>query len=87
MGIIYDQQVLWNRDEEISLEERKEYIDEAMIEVAQKLKRKHNLSVMAEYEILGWQDNSALVEYQTLTNDEELLAKIGSHLLKTGVIE
>ena len=54
MGMIYDQEVLWNRDEEINLEERKEYIEEAMIEVTQKMKRKHNLSVMAEYEILGW---------------------------------
>ena len=70
-----------------NLEERKEYIDEAMIEVTQKMKRKHNLAVMAEYSILGWQENSALVEYPQLTNDEELLAQVGSHLLKTGVIE
>ena len=87
MGMIYDQAVLWNEDEDINLEERREYIDEAMIEVTQKMKRKHNLSVMTEYHILGWLENSALVEYPSLTNDEELLAKVGSHLLKTGVIE
>ena len=63
MGMIYDQSVLWNADEDVNLEEKKEYIDEAMIEVAQKMKRKHNLSVMTEYSFLGWQDNSALVEY------------------------
>ena len=51
------------------------------------MKRKHNLSVMTEYHILGWLENSALVEYPSLTNDEEVLAKVGSHLLKTGVIE
>ena len=87
MGMIYDQSVLWNANEDVNLEERKEYIDEAMIEVTQKMKRKHNLAVMAEYSILGWQENSALVEYPQLTNDEELLAQVGSHLLKTGVIE
>ena len=87
MGMIYDQSVLWNAEEDVNLEERKEYIDEAMIEVAQKMKRKHNLSVMTEYSVLGWQDNSALIEYPELTNDEELLAQVGSHLLKTGVIE
>ena len=51
------------------------------------MKRKHNLTALNEYTILGWKDNSALVEYPNLTNDKDVLAKIGSHLLKTGVIE
>ena len=68
-------------------EERREYIDEAMIEITSKMKRKHNLTALNEYTILGLKDNSALVEYPNLTNDKDVLAKIGSHLLKTGVIE
>ena len=51
------------------------------------MKRKHNLTALNEYTILGWKDNSALVEYPNLTNDKDVLARIGSHLLKTGVIE
>ena len=51
------------------------------------MKRKHNLTALNEYTILGLKDNSALVEYPNLTNDKDVLAKIGSHLLKTGVIE
>ena len=51
------------------------------------MKRKHDLTALNEYTILGWKENSALVEYPNLTNDKDVLAKIGSHLLKTGVIE
>ena len=89
-GMIYDWEALWNKEaslEQVCMEERKEYIDEVMIEVTQKMKRKHKLEVMADYEILGWDSNSALVEYRYLNNEEEILRKIGSHLLKTGVIE
>ena len=90
LGMIYDWDVLWSKEateEQVRAEERREYIDEAMIEITQKMKRKHDLTALNEYTILGWKENSALVEYPNLTNDKDVLAKIGSHLLKTGVIE
>ena len=68
------------------MEERLEYIEEVMIEITQKMKRKHDLDAMNAYKILGWEDNSALIEYPNLTNNEEVLRTIGSHLLKTDVI-
>ena len=90
LGIIYEWEALWSKDasvEQVCLEERREYIDEVMIEVTQKMKRKHELDSMVDFEILGWEENSALVQYPQLTNDKETLRRIGTLLLKTGVIE
>ena len=42
---------------------------------------------MADFSILGWENNSALLQYPKLTNDKEALRNIGTLLLKTGVVE
>ena len=63
-GMIYEWEALWNKDatvEQVAMEERREYIDEVMIEVTQKLKRKHQLDTISDFQILGWEDNSALL--------------------------
>ena len=88
--MIYEWEALWSKEasvEQICMEERREYIDEVMIEVTQKMKRKHELVALADFKILGWEDNSALLQYPQLTNDREALRKIGTLMLKTGVIE
>ena len=90
LGMIYEWEALWNKEatvEQVALEERREYIDEVMIEITQKLKRKHQLDSMGDFKILGWEDNSALLQYPKLTNDKEALRNIGTLLLKTGVVE
>ena len=46
LGMIYEWEALWNKEatiEQVALDERREYIDEVMIEITQKLKRKHQL--------------------------------------------
>ena len=55
------------------MDERREYIDEAMIEITQKMKRKHNLEALVDYKVLGWEENAALIEYPELTNDVSIL--------------
>jgi len=90
LGMIYEWEALWNKEateEQVALDERREYIDEVMIEITQKLKRKHQLDSMGDFKILGWEDNSALLQYPKLTGDKDALRNIGTLLLKTGVVE
>ena len=90
LGMIYEWEALWNKEatiDQVPAEERREYIDEVMIEITQKLKRKHQLNEMADFSILGWENNSALLQYPKLANDKEALRNIGTLLLKTGVVE
>ena len=83
--------------EEFPAEERSEYIDEALMEISSKLKRKHKIKTMSKYTILDYQnDEHVLVEYPNLRSldkersDEPIsdaeLRQLATHLLQTGVV-
>ena len=68
---------LWNENatlDEVPDEERLEYIEEALNEIAQKMKRKHKVKTMRKYKLLERKDDAITVEYPNLkvTNDAEL---------------
>ena len=88
---------LWAQDatlEQVTAEEREEYIDEALIEVSSKMKRKHQVKTMSKFNILerieeyvhvAYPDLKSAEEGQNSPTDEEL-KKIALQLLTTGVI-
>ena len=65
---------LWDSQaslEEVTAEERSEYIDEALMEIASKLKRKQKIKTMSKYDILEYKnDEHILVQYPNLRSLE-----------------
>ena len=87
---------LWSEDstlEEVTEEEREEYVNEALMEIASKMKRKHKVKTMSKYTILERVNEHVHVAYPNLVSadgvsaptDDELKA-IALQLLTTGVV-
>lgn len=88
---------LWDQDatlEQVSEEEREEYVNEALLEIASKMKRKHKVKTLSEFTILSRQDEEVRVAYPNIKSQadgessptEEELKDIALKLLTTGVI-
>ena len=63
---------LWNPQatfEEVSAEEREEYVEEALQEIAQKMKRKHGVREFKTYELIERKDELCIVKYPKLSNE------------------
>ena len=80
--------------EQVTAEEREEYVNEALLEIASKMKRKHKVKTLAKFNILERIDEHVHVAYPDLRStqdaentptDEELKA-IALQLLTTGVV-
>ena len=79
--------------EEVPQKERDEYIDEALMEISSKMKRKHKLRSLSKFNIREMKDNFVDVEYPELRsesngramNDTEL-KDLALNLLSTGVV-
>ena len=62
-------EALWKEDatlEEVGEAERAEYINEALIEISSKMKRKHKQKQMGSYKLLEFENEHVLVEYPEL---------------------
>ena len=65
---------LWAQDatlEQVTAEEREEYINEALIEVSSKMKRKHQVKTMSKFNILERIEEYVHVAYPDLKSAEE----------------
>ena len=88
---------LWEQDatlEQVTADEREEYVNEALLEIASKMKRKHKVKTLAKFNILERIDEHVHIAYPDLRStqdaentptDEELKA-IALQLLTTGVV-
>ena len=88
---------LWAQDatlEQVSAEEREEYINEALLEIASKMKRKHKVKTLSNFEILERVEEHVHVAYPDIQStsqevggptDEELKS-LALQLLTTGVV-
>ena len=73
--------------EEVSEEERDEYVNEALIEIGSKMKRKHTVKTMGKFSVVERNGEIVLVEYPKLDLYKVAdLKELALKLLTTGVV-
>ena len=88
---------LWEQGaslEKVSAAERIEYVDEALMEIAQKMRRKHQNKSFKKFVVREREEEVVLVEYPYLKSEnsgnekmtDEELKQIALKLLTTGVV-
>ena len=88
---------LWEQGaslEKVSAVDRKEYVDEALLEIASKMKRKHQNKSFKNFVVREREEEVVLVEYPDLKSEDsenskmtdEELKQIALKLLTTGVV-
>ena len=88
---------LWEQGaslEKVSAVDRKEYVDEALLEIASKMKRKHQNKSFKKFVVREREEEVVLVEYPDLKSEDsenskmtdEELKQIALKLLTTGVV-
>lgn len=81
---------LWSEEatlDEVSEADREDYINEALIEISSKMRRKHQVKNMKDFKVIEREEEIVLVEYPNCeAYKTEDLKKLALQLLTTGVV-
>lgn len=73
--------------EQVSGEDREEYVEEALNEIGSKMKRKHGSRAFKKFDVLERENETVRVSYPGLeTKEKAKLKEVALQLLSTGVV-